>query len=345
MTNSFFDLVHEYPDNGTYTFVVTEVGTGRTASIEVDVATATDLGPYPYGARGEISSTTGIATTTSIAFFDTSIVRDPPTSWLWSFGDSTTSTLQNPTHVYATAGAKNVTLAIDGGSPVAVGTVTVIAAPTWSASTVMADTFAVDGLMNNRAPTTPMVNVFDTWKAPLPSAVTLGGKYTNESTENGAPVSISQWETGDGTVVPPAQLLEWELSFDWANNTTLPFNIHNIIEASVYSILSGADQRRVAQLTWQPWVEDRWMFTLNAYPDDAGTSGSIQIARPAADVPLTIRIAFNDNKQYLFVGDQVVALAAANTPRAINNVTMQLGQKDTSNGTDKIDNLALKALT
>lgn len=33
-----------------------------------------------------------------------------PTSWLWDFGDSATSTLQNPTHTYTAAGSYTVTL-------------------------------------------------------------------------------------------------------------------------------------------------------------------------------------------------------------------------------------------
>ena len=33
-----------------------------------------------------------------------------PTSWLWQFGDGTTSTDQNPRHVYPYIGAYNVTL-------------------------------------------------------------------------------------------------------------------------------------------------------------------------------------------------------------------------------------------
>jgi PKD repeat protein len=37
------------------------------------------------------------------------------TSWLWDFGDGFTSTLENPTHIYATAGLYTVTLTVDGG--------------------------------------------------------------------------------------------------------------------------------------------------------------------------------------------------------------------------------------
>ncbi len=43
-----------------------------------------------------------------VTFTDTS--TGSPTSWLWDFGDSTTSTLQNPTHTYATAGPFTVNL-------------------------------------------------------------------------------------------------------------------------------------------------------------------------------------------------------------------------------------------
>ena len=49
-------------------------------------------------------------------------------SWEWSFGDNTTSTDQNPSHTYASAGTYNVTLkgtATDGTVLTAVGTVTI----------------------------------------------------------------------------------------------------------------------------------------------------------------------------------------------------------------------------
>jgi PKD repeat protein len=44
------------------------------------------------------------------SFFDTSV--GTPNSWLWNFGDGTTSTSQNPIHTYATNGVFNVTLTI-----------------------------------------------------------------------------------------------------------------------------------------------------------------------------------------------------------------------------------------
>ncbi|MCF8294807.1 MAG: choice-of-anchor D domain-containing protein [Bacteroidales bacterium] len=39
-----------------------------------------------------------------------------PTSWLWDFGDGTTSTTQNPTHVYQNAGIYSVSLLVSNGS-------------------------------------------------------------------------------------------------------------------------------------------------------------------------------------------------------------------------------------
>jgi PKD repeat protein len=44
----------------------------------------------------------------SVLFVDES--TNTPTAWLWSFGDGSTSTLQNPSHSYTTAGTYTVTL-------------------------------------------------------------------------------------------------------------------------------------------------------------------------------------------------------------------------------------------
>lgn len=47
---------------------------------------------------------------TPVQFTDQSL--NAPTSWFWDFGDAGTSTLQNPTHVYANAGSYTVTLVV-----------------------------------------------------------------------------------------------------------------------------------------------------------------------------------------------------------------------------------------
>ena len=47
---------------------------------------------------------------TNISFTDSSL--SIPQSWLWSFGDGTTSTLQNPAHTYTSSGVYNVQLVV-----------------------------------------------------------------------------------------------------------------------------------------------------------------------------------------------------------------------------------------
>ncbi|HEB88807.1 MAG TPA: PKD domain-containing protein, partial [Deltaproteobacteria bacterium] len=44
----------------------------------------------------------------AVQFTDTS-TGVPPTSWMWDFGDGTTSTAQNPAHTYTSIGAYTVT--------------------------------------------------------------------------------------------------------------------------------------------------------------------------------------------------------------------------------------------
>jgi len=61
------------------------------------------------------SDTNSICAPGIIQFFDNSVtgsVTDPIIGWLWNFGDGTTSTLQDPTHIYTSPGTYNVTLTV-----------------------------------------------------------------------------------------------------------------------------------------------------------------------------------------------------------------------------------------
>jgi len=53
-----------------------------------------------------------------------------PTSWLWSFGDGGTSSLQNPSHTYTSAGTFTVSLTASNASGAATATRSVTVAPT-----------------------------------------------------------------------------------------------------------------------------------------------------------------------------------------------------------------------
>lgn len=70
------------------------------------LTTQTLLGTAPV-ADFSVSSTS-ITKGQSIQFTDKSV--NSPTSWLWDFGDNTTSTAQNPTKTYNTAGSYTVSL-------------------------------------------------------------------------------------------------------------------------------------------------------------------------------------------------------------------------------------------
>jgi PKD repeat protein len=56
------------------------------------------------------ASPTSVAVGGTVTFTDLS--TNSPTSWAWSFGDGSTSTMQNPTHIYSTAGTYTVTLTV-----------------------------------------------------------------------------------------------------------------------------------------------------------------------------------------------------------------------------------------
>lgn len=73
--------------------------------------------PPPPVANFTATPTSGVAPL-SVAFTDTS--TNSPDAWNWTFGDGGTSTLQNPTHIYASAGTYDVSLQAfnNGGSDI-----------------------------------------------------------------------------------------------------------------------------------------------------------------------------------------------------------------------------------
>ncbi|MFC5285281.1 PKD domain-containing protein [Pedobacter alpinus] len=62
----------------------------------------------PFVPNYEILSS--LCANTNIAFVDKSTSTDGTKSWLWDFGDGTTSTLQNPAHLFTKSGTYNVSL-------------------------------------------------------------------------------------------------------------------------------------------------------------------------------------------------------------------------------------------
>ena len=80
--------------------------------------TWTYLGSHPQTAvtltANFSASDSTLCQVNSVTFTDLS--TGTPTSWAWDFGDGTTSTLQNPTHTYTTAGSYNVALTVNGSA-------------------------------------------------------------------------------------------------------------------------------------------------------------------------------------------------------------------------------------
>ena len=68
--------------------------------------------PAPPVANFTASPTTGNAPL-SVTFNDTS--ANAPTSWLWTFGDGTNSTIQHPVHISTSAGNYTVSLNVTNG--------------------------------------------------------------------------------------------------------------------------------------------------------------------------------------------------------------------------------------
>ena len=97
---------HTYASNGTYnvSLYISSALCSDTITMTITVGNTT---PSCMASFYYVPDT---ANNNSIMFFDMSLGN--PTTWAWDFGDGTTSTSQNPTHVYATQGNYNVTLSI-----------------------------------------------------------------------------------------------------------------------------------------------------------------------------------------------------------------------------------------
>ncbi|MCF8464418.1 MAG: PKD domain-containing protein [Flavobacteriales bacterium] len=93
---------------GTYSVTATNAG----GCVSTDNVTITQSG-NPVSDFTVVDACAG----TTVEFFDaTTIATGTLTDWLWDFGDGTSSTLQDPTHIYAAPGVYNVTLTASAGN-------------------------------------------------------------------------------------------------------------------------------------------------------------------------------------------------------------------------------------
>ncbi|MFN2418010.1 MAG: PKD domain-containing protein [Candidatus Limnocylindria bacterium] len=161
---------HTYTAAGTYTVSLTATNADDTdTKVEADHVTVAAPPSAPPVADFEASPLSGTAPL-QVAFTDLS--TGSPTSWLWDFGDGSTSDEQGPTHTYTTAGTYTISLTATNGGGTDTKTeadYVTVAPPAPSAD------FAGSPLTGN---------------APLPVT------FTDLST--GSPTSWS-WDFGDGT--------------------------------------------------------------------------------------------------------------------------------------------------
>lgn len=95
--------------SGKYSVVVTDKGCPSQMSDLIDVTINSDKLTAGFNA----DPTTGTAPLL-VTFTDASTGK--PKTWSWDFGDSQTSTIQNPTHTYTKAGSYTVTLIVSDGT-------------------------------------------------------------------------------------------------------------------------------------------------------------------------------------------------------------------------------------
>jgi len=97
---------HTYATAASYTVTLTVVYSSSLGSRNIS-QTITVVPPPALSASFTYSPSSPVAGQ-AVQFTDTS--TGGPTSWLWNFGDNTTSTSKNPSHTYATAASYTVTL-------------------------------------------------------------------------------------------------------------------------------------------------------------------------------------------------------------------------------------------
>jgi PKD repeat protein len=123
--------VHRYTTSGVYT-VRLDATDALGSCWNTNQITVSSL------AASFIANQTGGLVPLTVQFTDKS--TDQPISWLWNFGDGSTSTQQNPVHLYTKAGAYivnlNATNGYDGWMSASPSTITVYSLPTVSFSAI-----------------------------------------------------------------------------------------------------------------------------------------------------------------------------------------------------------------
>jgi PKD repeat protein len=108
-TSTAQNPTHTYTSPGTYTVILVVTGPGGTdAETKFGYVVVSEPAPAAEFSGTPLSGTAPL----NVAFSDLS--TGSVTSWMWGFGDTTTSTAQNPNHIYTSPGTYTVSLTATG---------------------------------------------------------------------------------------------------------------------------------------------------------------------------------------------------------------------------------------
>ncbi len=106
-TSTQQDPVHTYVNAGVYDVSLTVSNSAGSSAPLIKVNYITVAAPGTVAFDADVTSGTSPLI---VQFTDQS--SDSPTSWLWDFGDGNTSTVQDPSHTFSSAGSYTVTLTV-----------------------------------------------------------------------------------------------------------------------------------------------------------------------------------------------------------------------------------------
>ena len=157
------------PVSGTYRVLVGQTFGGDTGRCGISANYVSSVSP-PSLTPSFIATPTSGTAPLQVRFTDTS--TGSPTSWSWNFGDGSTSTLQHPSHVYASSGTYTARLTVSKSG---------VASSTTTRTITVANTNSLGASFT---------------ASPTSGAAPLTVQFRDTST--GSPTSWS-WNFGDGT--------------------------------------------------------------------------------------------------------------------------------------------------
>ena len=213
--------------NYTVTLTVNRLGESSTSFKSISVAAPAPLLP-PVVASFDASATS-VITGTAVNFIDRS--TGSPTSWLWTFGDGTSSNVPNPVHVWSAAGTYTVSLFASNG----------ITSSTSARTVVVTSILAYRSLVSAAAQQGGLGGT--SWRTEL--------SLFNAGTQ-GANVNVIFIPGAGGTSVTRALFLSPNQSITYANTLFDLFNISNGAGALAIEATSAAAnaQLRVTSRTF-----------------------------------------------------------------------------------------------